>query len=365
MIISPKNRTVYNFRGDLIKALQAKGFEVLVTGPDQTEREMIDALGVRFVELPMNKTGTDPLADLRYCLSLWKLIRKERPDRILAYTVKPVVYGGLAARLAGHRHFYSLITGGGYIFAASTLKARLLGLVVRTLYRASLSSSRATIFQNDDDRQEFIGRGLVKGDKTRVVAGSGVNLDAFPAAPMPADPSFLMVSRLLGSKGVMEYLQAAALVRQSHPHARFALVGQYEDTMQDALSREAIDHYFETGIVARHGETDDVRPFYRDCGVYVLPSYREGTPRTVLEAMATGRPVITTDTNGCRDTVQEGVNGFLVPPRDARALAERMSWCLQHPDQLAAMGEASRRLCEEQYDVHLVNRSMLDMMGVT
>lgn len=364
MIISPKNRTVYNFRGDLIKALQAKDYDVLVTGPDQIGRETIDALGVRFAELPMNKTGTAPLTDLRYCLSLFRLIRRERPDRILAYTVKPVVYGGLAARLAGHKRFYSLITGGGYTFTASTLKARLLGLVVRALYRVSLGFSRAAIFQNNDDRQEFIDRGLVKGGKTRVVAGSGVNLNAFQKEAPPSEPSFLMISRLLGSKGVMEYLQAAALVRKDHPQACFKLVGQYEDSMQDALSREAIDHYFATGIVERHEETGDVRPYYRDCAVYVLPSYREGTPRTVLEAMAIGRPIITTDTNGCRDTVREGVNGFLVPPRDARALAERMSWCLMHPGLLADMGQASRRLCEEHYDVNLVNKSMLDIMEV-
>ena len=364
LLISPKNRTVYNFRGDLIKAIIARGYEVLVTGPDQTDVDKIEALGARFIEIPMNKTGTSILGDLKYCKRLKTLMKTERPDVTLGYTVKPVIYGAIAAKAAKVKNINGMITGGGYTFTAKTMKAKVLGVIVRTLYKLGLRRTDHIIFQNPDDLNEFCDRKLVKREKCSVVNGSGVNMEHFHPAPMPEQPAFFMLSRLLKSKGVQEYLQAARTAKAEYPGAKFFLLGKYETTMQDAVPKEDVEQYIKDGIIERFEETSDVRPYYEKCSVYVLPSYREGTPRTVLEAMAMGRPVITTDTNGCRETVTDGKTGYLVPVGDSEALAERMKAFLKQPELAARMGEASREFCKEKFEVGRVNAEMLKIMNL-
>lgn len=365
ILISPKNRTVWNFRGDLVREIADRGWEVVVTGPDQTDVDRIEALGARFVEIPMNKTGTNVIGDLRYCAALTKLFLQEKPDATLGYTIKPVVYGALAAEMAGVTNINGLVTGGGYTFTATTPKARALGALVRTLYRMGLRRTDHVIFQNPDDLQEFCDLGLAPRGRSSWVHGSGVNLERFAPAPTPEGPiTFFMLSRLLKSKGVREYLEAARVVKGGHPEVRFVLLGKYETSMQDAVERDYVEGFITDGIVERHGETPDVRSFYADCSVYVLPSYREGTPRTVLEAMAMGRPIITCDTQGCRETVADGQNGFLVPVRDAQAVAERMLWFIKHPEAMAPMSQASLALVRERFDVRKVNADMLRIMSL-
>ena len=362
LLISPKNRTVYNFRGDLVKAIIAKGYEVLVTGPDRTDVDKIEALGARFFEIPMNKTGTSISGDLKYRTALTKLMKAEKPDAVLGYTIKPVVYGAMAAHAAGVQNINGMITGGGYTFTAKTAKAKVLGVIVRSLYRIGLGFTDHVIFQNPDDLREFCGRSLVKREKCRVVNGSGVNMKHFQPVPYPEQTSFFMLSRLLISKGVREYLEAARMVKSRFPGAKFYLLGKYETSMKDAVPREEIEACIRDGIVERFEETADVRPYYEKCSVYVLPSYREGTPRTVLEAMAMGRPIITTDTNGCRETVRDGVNGWLVPVGDAEALAEAMIRFLKEPTLIPKTGAESIRLCKEKFEVGRVNSEMLQIM---
>lgn len=364
LLISPKNRTVYNFRGDLIRAIIDKGYEVIVTGPDQTDVDRIEALGARFVEIPMNKTGTSILGDLKYCKRLKALIKQEKPDVTLGYTVKPVVYGAIAAHRAKVKNINGMVTGGGYTFTAKSLKAKVLGLIVRTLYKIGFRSTDHIIFQNPDDLNEFCERKLAKRKKCSVVNGSGVNMEYFSPTPLPDKSVFFMLSRLLKSKGVREYLEAARLVKNEYPEAKFYLLGKYETTMQDAVAREAVEQYTADGIVERFEETSDVRPYYDICSVYVLPSYREGTPRTVLEAMAMGRPIITTDTNGCRETVIDGVSGFLVPVGDANLLAERMKEFLKNSKLAETMGEKSLALCREKFEVSRVNAEMLKILKI-
>lgn len=364
LLISPKNRTVYNFRGDLIKAIIARGYEVLVTGPDQTDVDKIEALGARFVEIPMNKTGTSILGDLKYCKRLKALMKEEKPDVTLGYTVKPVIYGAIAAHRAKVRSINGMITGGGYTFTAKTMKAKVLGVIVRTLYKLGLRRTDHIIFQNTDDLNEFCDRKLAKREKCSIVNGSGVNMAHFAPAPLPEQPAFFMLSRLLKSKGVQEYLQAARTVKAEYPDASFYLLGKYETAMQDAVPKETVEQYIKDGIIERFEETSDVRPYYEKCSVYVLPSYREGTPRTVLEAMAMGRPVITTDTNGCRETVTDGKTGYLVPVGDAKTLAERMKAFLLDPALAAQMGKESLALCRDKFEVGRVNAEMLKIMNL-
>lgn len=362
VLISPKNRTVYNFRGDLIKEIINKGYEVVVTGPDKTDVEKIEALGARFKELPLEKTGTSIAADLKYCEILTRFLKDEKPDVTLGYTVKPVVYGAMAAKRAGVKNINCLITGGGYTFISRSVKARILGLIVRNLYRIGLSSANHVIFQNKDDLEEFCSKHLVNEKKCSYVNGSGVNTEQFKPVPIPEEPTFFMLSRLLKSKGVGEYLEAARIVKKQYPQAKFKLLGKYEYIMQDAMDKDYVESFINDGTIERFEETDDVRPYYEMCSVYVLPSYREGTPRTVLEAMAMGRPIITTDTQGCRETVKDGVNGFLVPVKNSDAIAEKMIWFIEHLDAVKEMGQQSHQYVLEKFDVNKVNAGMIRIM---
>lgn len=364
ILISPKNRTVYNFRGDLIKEIINKGYQVIVTGPDKTDVDKIEALGASFVEIPMNKTGTSVLGDIKYCKRLYNLFKSEKPDITLGYTVKPVVYGAIASKLAGVKNINSMVTGGGYTFTAKTFKAKVLGFIVRFLYRIGFFVADNVIFQNSDDLDEFCNKKLIKRKKCSVVNGSGVNTAHFLPVEYPKQTTFFMLSRLLKSKGVAEYLEAAKIVKSQYPETRFCLLGKYETNMQDALSKEYVEQFISDGIIERFEETSDVRPYYADCSVYVLPSYREGTPRTVLEAMAMGRAIITTDTNGCRDTVIDGNNGYLVPVGDSNKLAEAMIKFIDNPDLIVTLGEESVKYCYEKFDVNKVNSDMLDIMGL-
>lgn len=362
LLIAPKNRTVYNFRGELIGEIKSRGYEVVVTGPDMTEVDRITDLGVHFVEIPMNKNGTSITGDLKYLWNLYRLIKQENPDAVLGYTVKPVVYGSIAAHFAGVKNINCLVTGGGYIFAAKTWKARILGVLVRFLYRLGFRFADHVIFQNRDDLIEFCKKRLVSCKKCSVVHGSGVNMEHFMPTPLPEQPAFFMLSRLLKSKGVEEYLEAARIVKSKYPQAIFYLLGKYETDMQDAVPQDDVEKLIKEGIIERFEETDDVRPYYGMCSVYILPSYREGTPRTVLEAMAMGRPVITTDAPGCRGTVVQGKTGFLVPVQDSQAIAEKISFFIDNPKYIAIMGKRSRIYAQKNFEVGKVNEKMIRIM---
>lgn len=363
ILISPKNRTVYNFRGDLIREIKALGYEVIVTGPNTDGIEEIEKLGVRFVEIPLHKNGLNVFEDIRYIFRLKKLFDLEKPDITLGYTIKPVIYGGIAARLARVKSINSMITGAGYVFAAKTIKARMIRFIVSMLYRTGFMCANTVIFQNPDDLEEFIKRRLLKKHKCKLVNGSGVNMDKFARHDFPETITFFMLSRILYSKGVCEFLDASKIVKQQYPDVRFVLLGALEN-MQDSLSQEELKPYIDAGIIEYFDETDNIIDFYRKSSVYVLPSYREGTPRTVLEAMSMGRPIITTDAPGCRETVINGVNGYLVPVADSKSLADKMIWFINNPKRITEMGNESEKLCREKFDVNKVNKQMLRNMNM-
>lgn len=362
LLISPKNRTVYNFRGDLIKAIIQKGYEVIVTGPDMSDVGKIEALGAKFVQIPMNKNGTSILGDLKYCKNLYRLMKEEKPDVMLGYTVKPVVYGAIAAHLVGVKNINCMVTGGGYTFTATSFTAKILGKIVRTLYRIGFTCADHIIFQNPDDLNEFCECGLSTRNKCSVVNGSGVNVEQFNVEEFPKETTFFMLSRMLKSKGVQEYLTAAEIVKKQYPTTKFYILGKYETNMQDAVSKDYVEDFIERGIVERFDETSDVKPYYAMCSVYVLPSYREGTPRTVLEAMAMGRPIITTDTQGCRETVIDANNGYLVPIKNSNILAQRMIEFVCNPELISVMGAKSREYVTEKFEVDKVNADMMKIM---
>jgi len=369
LLIASFPDSLIKFRGPLLRALVAKGLDVHVAAPDLADvpdiRTELEALGITLHDISLKRTGTNPVADLATVAELWRLMRRIRADYVLGYTIKPVIYGSMAAWLANVPNRFALVTGLGYAFTGDASGKRgLLRKLIQRLYRFGLSKSRKVFFQNPDDEALFRQLGLLPADiPSCVVNGSGVDVADYALAPLPEKPSFLLIARLLGDKGVREYAQAARKVKAQYPDAVFRLVGWIDDN-PDAISQQELDGWVNTGTVEFLGKLADVRPAIADCNVYVLPSYREGTPRTVLEAMAMGRPVITTDAPGCRETVTDGDNGFLVPVQAVNELAAAMVKFIENPELVAGMGERSRLVAEQKYDVHRVNEFMLGEMGV-
>lgn len=361
--------SLINFRGPLLKRLVGLGHEVHALAPahipDVTPQ--LEAMGVEYAMIPLARRGLNPFADLGSLLHLKQVLYRIKPDIVLSYTFKPVVYGSLAARMAwvGHpKRVYGMITGLGYAFTEDAgLKRRILFNVAKGMYRAGLKSCDGVIFQNPDD-EAFFRRLEVVPDhaKTTVVGGSGIDLEHYGVAPLPQKPVFLCLSRLVKSKGVALFAEAAARLKQRHPEAVFRVAGPLEEG-GDAITRDELTRWKEQGALEILDPVDDVRPLLSGASVFVLPSYyREGTPRSILEAMSMGRAIVTSDAPGCRETVHQGENGFLVPLKDVDGLTNAMEKFITDPALAATMGAASRRLAEEKFDVDRVNDDILAFM---
>ncbi len=366
-IIAGENTSLINFRGDLIKQWLDLGHEVLALAPGDEVKERVQALGARYRSIPLCRTGLNPKKDFQTIRTLEKVFKKEKPDIAFLYTIKPVIYGSLVASLAKTPEIYSMITGLGFVFVGSSIKQRLLQKIAILLYKKALKRNKRVFFQNPDDIIDFKSFGIIQAEDNKVVQidGSGVHTGKYCPAPIPNGPvSFILIARLLGDKGIREYVEAAREIKGKYPEAQFKLLGPFDEN-PTAIKKEEIDSWIKAGLIYYLGSTDDVRPYIEGASVYVLPSfYREGTPRTILEAMAMGRPIITTDAPGCRETVQEGVNGFLVPVKNSKALARVMERFIENPELMQEMGHQSRKIAEEKYDVHKVNRVILEAMGL-
>jgi glycosyltransferase involved in cell wall biosynthesis len=413
LVIGGYARSLILFREALLRALVERGCWVTACAAEDDEEVSgyLRSLQVAYHSVRLKRAGTNPLRDLTYLGDLIRLMRRVKPDVVLSYTIKPVIYGGLAAQLCGVCSIYSLVTGLGYAFMdVASARQRLAEGLAKAFYRLSLNHSRRVFFQNPDDGRAFVEMGLVAQDRVVVVNGSGVDLEHFSFVEPRMDPApegigsavpeanepvslqpnqqrpspaaqlrFLLIARLLRDKGIGEYATAARILKSRNPRAEFHLIGPF-DPNPTGLKPEDVRAWEDQGLIRFHGQQTDVRPFLRKCDVYVLPSYREGTPRTVLEAMATGRAIITTDAPGCRETVlltakgrgqqargeamMEGENGFLVRVRDTEALAQAMEVFIKQPELILVMGKRSREIAEEKYDVHKVNKVMMDAMGL-
>ncbi|WP_180108595.1 glycosyltransferase family 4 protein [Acinetobacter sp. YH12147] len=376
IIISSFLPSVLNFRGKLLEAIHQQGYEIHIIAPDLTsfsaEHEKLLNLGYFIHEVSMQRTGTNPVADLKTLVGMYKLIKKIKPDYVLSYTIKPVIYGTLAAWLAKVPNRYALITGLGYAFQNVEIQTKrsIFQKLVHGLYQQALSRSHKAFFQNPDDLRLFQDlKLLIIQTPTVVVNGSGVNVADFNVLPLPltADEkikiSFLLIARLLGDKGVREYAEAAKIIKHKYPHVEFNLVG-WIDENPAAIEQSELDTWIADARLKYWGKLSDVRPAIAESSVYVLPSYREGTPRTVLEAMAMGRPIITTDAPGCRETVIQGENGFLVEVKSVSSLVNAMQEFINNPALIEQMGQQSREIALNKYDVHQVNRHMMQEMGL-
>lgn len=363
LIIAGYTPSLINFRGNLIKDMIEAGHEVVTIAPEEGYEEQIKELGATFRQVDFNRTGSNPIKDLTLIFKLKKIIEEIKPDVVFSYTIKPVVYGSLGAKLAGVKHIYSMVTGLGHAFMGTTFKQKLVGLIAKTLYKVALLNNEKVIFQNQDDINEFDRLHLVNAKKCELVSGSGVDITKFKQAPLPEQPVFLMICRLLREKGVVEYLEAARQIKKKHPEAICKLVGPF-DKNPSSLKEDELQPYIKDGSIEYLGEMSDVREAIKDARVYVLPSYREGTPRTVLEAMAMGRAILTTHAPGCKETVKEGINGYMVPVKDIKALVDKMEWFIEHSLETKQMGQASLDYCEQKYDVNKVNQDMLNIMKI-
>lgn len=349
--------------------MRRNGHKVIAVAPDDNPevREKLAAEGIDFRVVPMQRAGKNPFSDLWLLLNyLWLMIR-EKPDLVLAYTQKPIVYGGLAARILCIPRFYALMSGLGHVFGSSGQIDTVFRLFVARLYREAVRCARAIFVFNADDRGDMLRLGIISPTQNVIqVPGSGIDVEHFAfAPPRQAHISFLLIARLMRDKGIQEFAEAAQRVSVQHPNCTFSILGHFDTENPTGLTVAECEKLAQRYPVRFIPGTKDIRPYLSSASVFVLPSYyREGLPRTILEAMAMGRPVITTDMPGCRDPIEEGGNGYLVPPRDADALAQAMTRFVKEPALIEEMGQRSRELAEEVYDVRKVNRLLLSEMDL-
>lgn len=344
-----------NFRSGLVRALIADGHDVIAVAPEDGYGEKVRELGCRYVPIRMARRGTSPWSDVRLLAQYTAIFRRERPSLFLGYTIKPNVYGSLAAQMHGVPVINN-IAGLGTTFQSSDWLNRL----VRRLYRLALRNSAIVFFQNPDDLRRFVEDRLVEPAKARLLPGSGVDLDRFRpfrtgAGRQEKDAVFLLVARLLWAKGIAEYVEAAKALTPAFPGAVFRLLG-IRDEGAGGVDQASLAAWQEKGLIEYMGSAEDVRPFMADADCIVLPTfYPEGTPRSLLEAAAMAKPIIATDVPGCREIVADGENGWLCKPRDWMDLAQCLERFLQLPiSEREAMGRASRHKAETQFDERIV-----------
>ena len=365
LFIAPNTRSLVDNRGDLIKQIEKRGNEVIALIPENEYDEgKLKQLGVKHYLYYMSRQSMNPFNDIASLFDLHRQIKKTNPDCVFSYHIKSVVYGSIAAKLAGIDNLYAMVTGLGYLFIGDNFKKKVLQRIALMMYRAGLYLNKKVFIQNYNDINFFKEKNVVNDSKIIKVNGSGVNTDFYyPDYDYPQGPVFLMISRLLEDKGVYEYAAAAKKLKEQGCEADFNLLGPYDDN-PSAIDKCEVEDWVEEGYINYLGKTDDVRPYITSADIIVLPSYREGTPRSVLEGMSMARPIITTRAPGCSETVEEGENGFLVQTRDVDSLVQAMKRFVNNTGLIEEMGEKSRKIAEEKYDVDKVNETIIENMDL-
>lgn len=356
MIVSNTTLTIRNFRTGLMNGLKAKGYDVVFCAQDNGYAGEVIKKGFKFIPLTIDRKGMNLFTDMNQTIALYRIYRKERPDIAMHYTPKPNIYGAMAAALAGVPCIDN-ISGLGYLF----IKKSPVYQLIKFLYKIGCHFARTTFFQNKDDLNLFVRKGIISRNKAVLVNGSGVDTNFFSpdfCGPVERENGsfvFLFMGRFLWDKGLGEFVEAARLTRQKYPKTRFWLVGIIDPGNPAAVSLETIKGWEKEGIIVYHGEVKDIRPFICGSDCVVLPSYREGIPRSLLEASAMEKPIITTDAIGCREVVDEGINGFSVPVKDTQALTDSFSRMIElKPEERLRMGKAGRDKVKKKFEETIV-----------
>ncbi len=372
LIIGSECISLMRFRGELLKSFKNYNYDVYAcaSGKCGHAKDWFIKFGINYIPIRISRAGLNPFSDLMFFCKLLNIIRKTNPDIILAYTIKPVIYGMMASHIFRIKNCYALITGLGYAFIpGKSLKKRLVKIIVWVLYKISLKGVKSIFFQNDDDLTLFKDQKIISNAaRTIRVYGSGVDLDYYEFKPISKNNkiiNFLLIARLLKDKGIYEYIEAAKMILTKFPkkEIKFSLLGSF-DSNPAAITKNEVNEWINEGLINYLGESNDVRPHIEKCSVFVLPSYREGMPRSVLEAMSIGRAIITTTVPGCKDTVISGKNGFLIKMKSAKELSLAMTKFIENDYLIQEMGSYSRKFVSEKFNVHKINSIMLKEIGI-
>lgn len=365
LILSSHTPSLFWFRMDMMQEFIRLGHTVFAAAQESEDKwdEKFKKKGIDYRQIFVQRNGTNPINDLKTYREIHTLLKEIKPDKIFVYQAKTIVYGSLAASRLGIKEVYPLIAGLGSVFRGDNLRSKVLTKIVEFQYRMAFKRSRKVIFQNDDDRDVLLSKGLLKKEQVEKINGSGVNLDLFKPMDLPEKTAFLFIGRLIRDKGIMEYLEACRRIKKKYPAVECLLVGPY-DSNPSALKKEELDVYIKEGVVEYFGEQSDVKPYIARCSTFVLPSYHEGTPKTVLEAMAMGRAIITSDAPGCRETVVNGENGYLVEVKNIPGLVSKMEYLIVKPELNKKMGAAGLAMVQEKFDVKKVNAEIIRIMNL-
>lgn len=362
----------YGFRADLIGTLLKKGHQVYAFTSECTTEDLkkIEKLGVTPITYTLNRSGLNPLADIIATYQLSKKIKATNPDLVFSYFSKPVIFGTLAAKLTQVPHVIGMLEGLGYTFTAQpeglSKKTQLIKKIQVFLYKIALPQLDQLIFLNPDDPKDLLEKYAINVKNVEVLGGIGLNLDHYKYSEnFNSNISFIFIARLLAEKGIHDYIKAAKIVKEKYPSVKFTVLGAIDKEALGSLKEEELESLVKTNIIEYPGHVSNVSEWIENSSVFVLPSYyREGVPRSTQEAMAIGRAVITTDVPGCRETVVDGVNGFLVPKWNPEALAEKMIYFIEHPEQVRLMGAESYKIAVEKFDAEKVNQRLVNILGL-
>ena len=365
LILGGITGSIINFRYDLIKKLIELEYEVYVIAKatDISHVKKIEKLGVRLIDSDITNNKLNIISDLKYFFLLRRSIKVIKPDKVLAYTMKPVIYSGLVLKMFKNIQYYPMITGLGLVFNSQNKFIIVLRFFISFLLKLALKEANKVIVQNKENGQYLVRKKIIKELSYSVVNGSGVNSDYFSFSPMPNMPlNFLMVSRIRTDKGIIEYIKAAKIIKSKYPYVSFTLVGDVDKGLNEniIISIKKLDN---NKIINYLGYRNDIKNIIVKSHIFVLPSYHEGMPKSVLEAMSIGRVILTTNIAGCNQLVQDGVNGFLVPPKNYILLAEKMEWLINNNNNLDSMGLMSRKIIIEKFEQKIINRNMIDIIN--
>ncbi|MBQ9728702.1 MAG: glycosyltransferase family 4 protein [Clostridia bacterium] len=357
LLLCGTSQTVYTFRLGLIRTLKEKGYDVYVSALDDEYKEKLKEEGIELITVHSKNRSLNPFQICSQKRKYRKLIREIQPSIVFTFMLKPNLLGAKAAQEEKVEKIFSMVEGAGDVFINETWKWKLIRAIVCRMYQRAFAGVRKVFFLNEDDQAEFLTKKLLKQEQCEIVRGVGVDLKKFSFEPIKNDKTFLMVARMLKTKGVFEYCECARTVKKKYPDAQFLYLGA-----ESTVTLDDIAEYLDDGSVQYLGTTEDVRAYLAACTAYVLPSYREGMPVSVMEAQAVGRAVITCDSVGCKETVIDGYNGFLVKVKDVGSMAEKCIKILEDPQKAVKMGKNARTFAEEYFDSEKINRQLLAVL---